>query len=257
MSSDDDDFGNFSDASFEANLGEDNDEATTMESCINEIFGDETFQATTDSSTNLTDLLKEERPRVIYEQLVDNQYVLPPFIWNSSNIRTTMLHILRIPDQPKKVTRRDSTILDDSLFNQLCQMIENDVENNNNHSNILRDYFKMHYTSPLVPTSLEQEDHNDQELNIPKLTVLDFNHMDSKFIQDYHDKLCHAIDYLVLQLKELNKTQQDLIHDKTTYENVVTNLSGHTQRLQRGQIALYNKKKQQQQRWSRFSWAGH
>ena len=84
---------------------------------------------------------------------------------------------------------------------------------------------------------------NEKETEINNETirhVLSFTGND----EDYHDKLCHMIDSLINELKLLKEKEFKLEKDKHLYENLVMNLTGHTQRLQRNEIALYNKKKE-------------
>lgn len=145
---------------------------------------------------------------------------------------------------------------------EINQLNNSDI-NNDTVPMTLRDHFKIKY-NPIVmqqPKALIDQKTTDDILNEIVPTLLNFslndtenddgkvenssgnidNIIDEKLIE-YHDNLCNMIDKLVLQLKLIKQEQIELIKDKITFENVVTNLSGHTQRLQRDEIALYNKK---------------
>ena len=100
-----DDFGNFSDASVE------NDLYTTVtrsseaviDGCLDKILPDGNFSSlemgtVKSNCCELSRLIEDERPHVIYEQLVQLDPVLQPFIWNKSHIRRNLLHILRLSD---------------------------------------------------------------------------------------------------------------------------------------------------------------
>ncbi|CCF59888.1 hypothetical protein KAFR_0I01070 [Kazachstania africana CBS 2517] len=260
-SSSDDDFGNFSDASIEdTHLEEDVALLTgseVIESSINDLFGDVEVNVGRDAieqDCKLQDLLHDERTRVIYEEIFQNRYVSPPFIWEKSHIRATMLHILGVVDP---LTVQNSTKeeniefkpLDDSLFSKICKII--DETDSKISPTILKNSFNIKYL-PKLSTLSQEEEQMEQEANIPNLLSL----MTDKNInlKDYHDELCHAIDLLSVRLKTLNKEQEELVESKLTLEGVVTNLSGHSQRLQRNEIAWYKKKTQQHAKWKKFSW---
>lgn len=275
----DSDFGNFSDASIEQEVGEKPTEQV-IEQCLDTLFGptsaakDDDSDDDINSNPKLIDLLKEERPHVIYEQLFSGRVHYPPFIWKHSHIRSTMLSVLGLPpdtDAKENATnsKQHNEPLDDSLYIQLCSVIDKDKLNTiNGTTMVLRDHFKYKYTPGFhIPGSLDEEgdelgkNHKETE-KILQLLNGEFDHND---LQKYHDELCNAVDSQVIKLKALTTLQQDLLNDKTTFESVVTNLSGHTQRLQRDEIALYNKKMGKHQRIShlpsssqrkRFSWVG-
>lgn len=291
---DEDDFGNFSDASFEEEESGYEEKVTSnnapelniqeqIDQCLDNLFGKSQDQSTdnnrhtNDDKITLQDLIKDERPHVIYEQLFNGRIQTSPFIWKRSHIRSTLLQILGIEEDNNNVNsgsvNKKQEPLDDSLFIKLCHIIDTDKQNNNGNSMILRDNFKYEYQPRFHKPGSSQEEQGQQEDElIPGLLTTDIEKistMDRSEFLKYHDQLCQAIDSQVVKMKTLNKCQDDLTHDKVTFENVVTNLSGHTQRLQRDEIALYNKKMgrkvsrtpstshhKDSNQWKRFSWVG-
>ncbi|KAG0662456.1 hypothetical protein C6P44_002246 [Monosporozyma unispora] len=286
---DDEDFGNFSDASFEDDTVQDEPETRTEEEqeskedqinqCLETLFGPIPGESSVEDDVNasLEDLIKDERPHVIYEQLFSGRLHTAPFIWKHSHIRSTMLQVLGIEDDTEaknkleqQLTNERETPLDDSLYIKLCQVIEADNDNNNGNTMLLRDNFRYEYTPRFhQPGSLQEKLDKEEERRIPVL--LNWNSqvndtITTEQLQQYHDELCNLIDSQAIKLKSLNRIQDGLTHDKVTFENVVTNLSGHTQRLQRDEIALYNKKMgrkvtgptrhRDSNQWKRFSWVG-
>lgn len=285
IESSDDEFGNFSDASFEedldshSNINDNNSNNNNKDIKDTTYFIDECFplfdtnqierkNVTDFNKDNLSNLLSDERCNIIYQQLLNNEIMSDPIIWNRSHIRSTMLQILGIKDVTKKPSSENDdynkkVILDDSLFLKICQLIDNSSNSSGQDDKIgkdgrvsmtLRDHFKIKY-SPIVkqkPKALiDKETTDDILLNEIIPNLLKFNIHDetkdddadgNEKLVEYHDKLCNMIDKLVLQLKSIKQEQNELMKDKITFENVVTNLSGHTQRLQRDEIALYNKK---------------
>lgn len=250
--SDSDDFGSFSDASIEGDEIQDNsaDIATYLERILplNDSIPKESAHG---ASPQLESLIQEERPRVIYEQLVLLRIVLKPFLWEKSCIKSNLWHILRIPEKtsakPSQVERES---LNDTLFTTLCSMLHDDTIRS---QAVLRDQFGFMYTPFLTPVFLQEEDEKKREEDVPGLLAQSPDKVDD--LQLYHDKLCQSIDLLLGRLQELQRQEYDLIKDKTTFENVVTNLTGHTQRLYRDEVALYNKHKHKKK--NRFSWVGH
>lgn len=247
--SSDDDFGNFSDASFEEETESKLKELST-DAYLDELLPD-TFAAQknqTIDKVSLADLISEERPHVIFEQLVKVRSVPRPFIWDKSHLKASLWHILNIPVEEtlehRLKKKRDP--LNDSLFFKFQSLIRD----SNIHSNfILKDHFKLSYYPPLMPASVQDVDEEDQEIEIPKYLAIDPDNV--KDLKGYHDALCHAIDVLFVNLQHLSQKESSLVSDKTTFESVVTNLTGHTQRLHRDEIAFYNKK---MRRKSKFGW---
>lgn len=228
--------------------------------CLQELFGDITVPDSEQQhlgTYQLEDLLSEKRPRVVYHKLMDKGLDIPPFIWNKSYIRSTVLNILRIPDPlaAKGDNNNDitSTALNDSLFTSICNLLSGDDTAIRPNGLILKENFNIKYIPHLSQHTLRDEDAAEREANIPHL--LDPSNLESRTdnIQDYHDELCNSIDQLIHELKSIRERVKQLNEEKITLEHVVTNLSGHTQRLQRDQIALYNKKRKQHARWKRFS----
>ncbi|CAI1809742.1 hypothetical protein SEUBUCD646_0B01100 [Saccharomyces eubayanus] len=257
-----DDFGNFSDASVENDLYNTvtiSSEAV-IDGCLDKILPDGNFSSlemgtVKSNCCELSRLIEDERPHVIYEQLVQLDFVLQPFVWNKSHIRKNLLHILRLSDNDGSDNahlKKQEEPLNDELFKRICDIVEKNEQTATGL--FLRDNFKIDYTPPMTLKSIQVEEEHEQEQHIPQLLAADYTDMDGEALRRYHDRLCQSIDFLVSKSKSLKKKQQDLLNDKTTFENVVTNLTGHTQRLQRDEIALYNKKRSKKKR---FSWVGY
>ncbi|EDO17124.1 hypothetical protein Kpol_1025p45 [Vanderwaltozyma polyspora DSM 70294] len=248
-----DDFGNFSDASIEQDEGP--VDGDLINNYLDAIFPSNLYEDKSDPEIErkLVELVSDERPAVIYEQLVQLDTVLVPFIWNKSFIKSTLLHILRINDDAVDINPvMEEKPSDDSLFSRILNTINSNIQPTNT---IMADQFKFKYIPPLTHRSLIEEEEKEQESNIPRLIAMDVDSLESNSavseLQQYHDQLCNAIDLLYVKLKVLSKHENDLIRDKTTFENVVTNLTSHAQRLHRDEIANYNKKKKH-----RYSWIG-
>lgn len=285
---DDDDFGNFSDASFEDDTikteedieNEEEREQAQKFQCLETLFGPDPVSSSLKQDNvdiALDVLIEDERPCVIYEQLFNGRLHTSPFIWKHSHIRSAMLQVLGIKDDEEVKTRLAEQLakekanpLDDSLYIKLCQVVEADKNNNNGNTMILRDNFRYEYTPRFhQPGSTQEDQEKEEDIRVPML--LDWNKnvnesMTVEQLKKYHDELCNMIDLQAVKLKALNHVQDNLTHDKVTFENVVTNLSGHTQRLQRDEIALYNEKigrkltghtnHRDSNQWKGFSWVG-
>ena len=271
-----DDFGNFSDASFEpveevvaAPSGESTpsvQEALAAQAEL--VFGpeDDTTPAETAHTSDLADLLREERPNVVYHALVDSdKRDIPPFLWQHSNLRATVLKVLRLdpasreqsPGQPTPLPENNSTATqrDDQLFQKAWALASDTDIAVAPGAQILRDHFGIQYLPPLVQPSLAEATQRESLARIPELLQRSAS-LEDEQDSALHDELCNVIDLVVAELRGLAETQARLETDKKTFERVITNLSGHTQRLQRDEIAQFNKKKSRHGRWHRFSWAG-
>lgn len=257
---DSDDFGSFSDASIEQEeerpSGETpqdpGDDIAGVDKYLDQILPlNDSIPKESPPNADLDKLIEDERPRVIYEQLALLRTVLRPFIWDKSHIKANLWHILRIPERTKpnkpEVGREP---LNDSLFIALLKMLDDDKIPS---QTLLRDQLGIIYSPPLAPVFLHNEVEEQKEKEIPELLATSPGEVGN--LQEYHDRLCQSIDLLLTKLQESRDEQSDLIKDKTTFENVVTNLIGHTQRLYRDEVAFYNKHKNK--RKNRFSWVGH
>ncbi|CCE65298.1 hypothetical protein TPHA_0K01650 [Tetrapisispora phaffii CBS 4417] len=262
-----DDFGNFSDASFENE--DDLEENTQSDANVNElkelinknfdkIFDEEikcediaNEQAT--RSHEIQELILSERPSVIYEQLVQLDTVLHPFVWSKSSIKAAVFHILRIElTHDLDSLETDQEPLSDVLFAKILGSLGSELPPT---EKVLHDYFKYKYVPRITHRSLQSANELELYEKIPSLINTDVNSLESESavssLQEYHDLVCNAIDLLYVKYKVLTKRESDLNRDKAMFENVVSNLTGHTQRLQRNEIANYNKQKKKQHR---FSW---
>ncbi|KAL3231694.1 Uncharacterized protein RNJ44_00229 [Nakaseomyces bracarensis] len=242
----DDDFGDFEAVA---------DDRTVVAECVGELIAEEGLKAVkVDDNVQLEDLFLEERSRIIYEQLVELRTVLQPFSWRKSHMRSHLLHVLRLDEHGSGEDSGESDLVDDSLYLRINSLLARlTPEQTSGSSLILRDQFKYSYAPPMTHHSMQLEEVEYQEKQIPQLLMVRPETLPKKELEEYHDQICNAIDALIVALKQLEVRQSNLTSDKTTFENVVTNLTGHTQRLQRDEIALYNKHKN---RRKRFSWIG-
>ncbi|KAG0669509.1 hypothetical protein C6P45_003741 [Maudiozyma exigua] len=265
-SNDDDDFGNFSDASFESENSVNESSEVMIDDAINDIFGKKDIvydNNKDDNKVELIDLLADERPNVIYHELIDSDNRnIPAFMWNQSNLRATVLHILRLKDpliESNKNNMRlpiEPVTLDDSLFKKIMNFVQETDIPVKESALLLKEQFSINYLPPLTQPSLADDYNLELKNRIPTLLKLQDNDNNDKTSENYHDTLCNAIDLLIVELRSLHEKQLQLETDKQTYERVITNLSGHTQRLQRDEIAMFNRKKSQYKKWHRFSWSG-
>lgn len=260
-SDDDDDFGNFSDASFESEDNVNQSSQGMIDNALKETFSEEhTIRKDSDNDeVQLTDLLADERPNVIYHELIDtDNRDIPAFMWNQSNLRATVLHILRLKDpliEGNKNKMRlpiEPVTLDDSLFKRIMNFVQEENIPIKENALLLKEQFHISYLPPLTQPSLAEDYNHELKNRIPTL----LKSQDETSSENYHDTLCNAIDLLIVELRSLHERQLQLETDKQTYEHVITNLSGHTQRLQRDEIAMFNRKKSQYKKWHRFSWGG-
>ncbi|QLL32933.1 hypothetical protein HG536_0D04550 [Torulaspora globosa] len=240
-----DDFGSFSDASFTSDLEEDYEGVTRY---LDDLLPNCGYLAPSDSQpAALEQLLQDERPHVIYEQLVELRTALQPLSWDKSHLKANLWHILRIPEgEPAEKQPLREVSLDDSLYKQLMSLLK---DNNVHATHLLRDQLKINYTSPLTPLAARAEEEKEQEGTIRSLLAKTVDSSDD--LTEYHDALCREIDILLVELRQLNDRQAALMTDKSTFESVITNLTGHTQRLYRDEVALYNKRIKKK---SRFRW---
>lgn len=241
---DDDDFGEFEEVK---------DEKTVVKERIEELIPPIVLREDRNDAV-LEDLFIEERSRIIYEQLVELGTVLQPFTWSKSHMRSHLLHVLRLDEHSMEASNDGDESIDDSLYLRINTLLPTlTPEQASAPSLILHDHFKYSYAPPLTHHSIKMEEAEYHEKRIPQLLLVRPENLAKKELEEFHDQICNAIDALIVTLKQLEIRQSNLTTDKTTFENVVTNLTGHTQRLQRDEIALYNKRKN---RRKRFSWIG-
>lgn len=259
MSDSDSDFGDFSDASFDdfqttqVQKEEEEDglkqqqqqqqqqKPVSLDSCLEDLFGSENTDGfVSNASHDLNELISDERPNVIYEQLVLLSVALRPFSWKKSQLRSLLLRILQIDETPEPVNVVKQS--EDKLFNEL-----------------MNDYITTECESVMSklgyygPKNMDKK--YDEESGLIDLLSLDMAQLPRDELENVHDQLCAAIDQTFKQLQTYKAHQTELLKDKATFEEVITNLVGHTQRLRRGEIATYNRK-HKKKNLKRFSWVG-
>ena len=174
-----DDFGNFSDASVENDLYNQDSKLqisseSVVDNCLNKLLANGEFNSEKEAISNdcfkLSKLIEDERPHVIYEQLVQLDPVLHPFIWSKSHIRRNLLHILRFSDNDdleEASKKKEEEPLNDELFKRICDIVEKNEQTT--MGLFLRDNFKIDYTPPMTLKSLQREEEREQEQHIPCL----------------------------------------------------------------------------------------
>lgn len=225
MSDSDSDFGDFAGGDEEGFS-----QSSSTDAFLDVLLGPaQEIKAQVDESHVLAELVEEERPRVVYEHLVLWDTHLQPFAWRRSHLRALLLKTLQIEEPHEEPV--GVRALDDSLF---VKIMGNLSENEK-----IIDAGSITASLGLLPVAkdVKSEPRPCNELTALKLDILDANELES-----IHDELLCVIDRVYHDLREQLALQNELEADKTTFEDVVTNLVGHTQRLRRDEIAAYNKK---------------
>lgn len=226
MSDSDSDFGDFEEASFKEKRNPNIDLSLVLDEVVG--CSDINISLQNNESYKLRDLLENERPKIIYEQLIELDTYLRPFRWDQSHLKSILLRTLNInesSDSSKQLIKP----IDDSLFNQLLQV----KDNQDYIPDILKIDPELKLDEEVEPIKLLEED------------IIEGN------LKHTRDQLVLAINKIMKEIKENDTIKRNLLQDKVIYEDVITNLVGHTQRLRREEIALYNKK---QKHKKRFSW---
>ncbi|KAH3901710.1 uncharacterized protein SCODWIG_03183 [Saccharomycodes ludwigii] len=188
-----------------------------------------------ENSTEKYTFQLDERSTIIYQQLVCLPFQVHPFNWNQSHLRILLLQILKIKDHTLNAAAAAADKNDDNLSainksNAACYDEQPNIVNSDKLDK-LRDHTLFDKLMQKIPTTLKNADGDVnpttissgicQELDIP-----------TDIFHEYIEKL------VSLQIKQAN-----LLDIKSTYEQVITNLVGHTQRIRREEIEKYNKKK--------------
>ncbi|OEJ83985.1 Uncharacterized protein AWRI3579_g2601 [Hanseniaspora osmophila] len=252
VQSEDDDFGNFSDASIDEDLNVNTSQFETprlkntncdeqINSIIELMFNDtnnpeftheaEVLESQQSNHCDINSLLSP-RSRIIYEQLVCLPIQEePPLLWSNSYMRVLLYNILNIKDHdkikheelntsPSKIsTLETNTPINSTMFNQITELLNIKIQHH-------------------VPETEKFEE------PVPKFNI---NEMKTELLQEIRN-LSNNKELLELssELIDIKLTHMELLKDKQTYEQVINNLVGHTQRLRRNEIAKYNKKHHRQ-----------
>lgn len=83
---------------------------------------------------------------------------------------------------------------------------------------------------------------------------LELDKLDASALQAVHDELAYQILGVCQDIAKSDALRTQLESDKATFEAVVTNLAGHTQRVRRDEIAQFNKKNRRTSRYGKFKW---
>ncbi|SCU92737.1 LAME_0F01266g1_1 [Lachancea meyersii CBS 8951] len=215
-----------------------------IEDHLNVILGSSQAIPYMNEEHTLKELLEDERPKVVYEQLVILEPHLQPFQWRHSKLRSELLHTLQIEDiiETPKVVK----ILDRSLYESLSVHLETPEGQNNEH-----------LIAQLLGSKLQppQETHQQTPIAVSDLRSKELDSLNDSDLSVVHDQLIDAILTTCRNLREKDALRAQLIADKNTFEDLVTNLIGHTQRLRRDEIAQFNKKNRKSSKYSRkFKW---
>ncbi|SCV00593.1 LANO_0F07646g1_1 [Lachancea nothofagi CBS 11611] len=237
MSDSDSDFGDFEGAS-------DSEEQLMVspEKLLETVLGPRQAMAYTNKKHDLSELIRDERPRVVYEQLVVLDPHLRPFQWRHSRLRSELLHTLQIEDVPE--TPKVTKVLDNALYKCLEPFLGNPESGNvSGIQSILGDKLLAPERLPTPkPTALE-------------LKIKDIDSLNEQELSETHDQLIDALLAVCGTIHEIREVRAQLDADKEMFEDLVTNLVGHTQRIRRDEIAKYNKKNKRSLKYGKkFKW---
>ncbi|CUS22935.1 LAQU0S07e03532g1_1 [Lachancea quebecensis] len=190
-------------------------------------------------SHSLDELIKDERPRVVYDHLVLLETQLRPFSWRDSKLRSLLLQTLQISDEPDLPKARKP--LDSSLYSQLKPRLgEEGVD----------------YAALLSQVCGDKLSVNDKS-SVQRVEILeakDLEQLDTEALRHVHDNLLDAVLAVCQEIGGTAAVRSELEADKSMYEGLVTNLVGHTQRLRRDEIADFNKKHKRGSKYGKFKW---
>ncbi|CEP60493.1 Laa2p LALA0_S01e12156g [Lachancea lanzarotensis] len=217
----------------------------SLEDQLNLIFGPPQTIPNSDEEHSLEELIVEERPKVIYEQLIALEPHVRPFQWRHSNLRSKLLHTLRIDDIPEtpKVVRT----LDSSLYESLAVLLEEpQAGNDDSIAELLGAKLKVS-----VPDDIPEH----ASLTVAELRSIDLESLNAASLYNTHNQLIDAILTVCRDIRENEIVRERLIEEKGTFEDLLTNLIGHTQRLHRDEIAEFNRKKKKGFKYGKkFKW---
>ncbi|CAR23369.1 Laa2p [Lachancea thermotolerans CBS 6340] len=188
---------------------------------------------------SLDELIKGERPRVVYEHLVLLETQLRPFSWRNSKLRSLLLQTLQIADEPELPKAHKP--LDSFLYSQLEPRLgEEGLDYAAFLSRVCGDKFSANNKSPVQ--------------KIESLEAKDLEQLDTEALRRTHDELLDAVLAVCQEIGGTAAVRSELEADKSMYEGLVTNLVGHTQRLRRDEIADFNKKHRRGSKYGKFKW---
>lgn len=177
-----------------------------------------------DKNVLFQDLLKNEKTRKVYDALFPNGKPLPPVQWRREPLQKLLRQTLNIDEpQEEEVEEKEEYVIQDLLYLKL----EED-----------RDQKSL---EQLGYKKLNAEGVPDADLS-QLLSYQDFQTIPGNELPVIHDQLIDAIETVLLDLESLQNEEQELLKDKATYEELITNLVGHTQRIRREEIAEYQRK---------------
>ncbi|SCU87558.1 LAMI_0D06546g1_1 [Lachancea mirantina] len=253
MSDSDSDFGDFAASAAPAVSAASAESAPKfdLDSCLDTVFGKESDVADPTAAQDACETpglsaLLQGRRRVIYEQLVLLDVALHPVSWRSSKLRSTLLHTLQIEEPvPAPAVRR--TALNSTLFDQIIAMLDS-TGSTPDRATPDRDF-----VSNLLRFGSEDSQSDSTALEDLLRSIPD--QLPSDQLLKLHDQLVFAILHCVNDIRTDLAQQRELENDIRTYEAVVTNLMGHTQRVRRHEIARYNAKHKRTSRYGfNFKW---
>ncbi|SCU84602.1 LAFA_0D10880g1_1 [Lachancea sp. 'fantastica'] len=241
----DSDFGDFEGVAVENT--EISSPIVSLEDQLNLVFGPHQTISYSDEKHDLNELICEERPKVIYEQLVALEPHLRPFQWRHSKLRSKLLHTLQIEDIPEtpKVVKK----LDPSLYERLASLLEDNQAKDD--TAIIADLL-----GAKLSVSVADDIHDSTtQPTIAELRSIDIDSLDTHSLNNAHNQLIDAILTVCQEIRENDINRERLIEEKGTFEDLLTNLIGHTQRLHRDEIAEFNRKKKSGSKYGRkFKW---
>ncbi|SCU93710.1 LADA_0G04522g1_1 [Lachancea dasiensis] len=237
----DSDFGDFEGIS-------DSDEPIQLswEEQLDSILGPRQEISHTNQKHDLAELIEGERPKVVYEQLVLVEPHLRAFQWRHSKLRSELLHTLQIEDVP--VVPKITKSVDTSLFDLLEPYLGAGTDQEHKSKDI----------SKVLGNKVHASEHSSPPLSssIVQLQAKDLDDLEEEELTHTHDQLIDAISVVCKSILQNEELRTQLIADKEMFEDLVTNLVGHTQRLRRDEIAQFNKKNRRSFKYGKkFKWA--
>ncbi|BAP71157.1 uncharacterized protein YBL010C [Kluyveromyces marxianus] len=176
-----------------------------------------------DKKVLFQDLLKNEKTKKIYDSLFPDGQPLPPSQWRKEPLQRLIRQTLGM-EEPHDEEEEEEYVIQDLLYLKLEEDEHNTLES--------LGYERLNEDKEKVPSVDISELLAMQEFSsvpLEKLTVV-------------HDQLIDAIEKVQNEINTLKAEERELLKDKETYEELITNLVGHTQRIRREEIAEYKKK---------------
>ncbi|CDO95361.1 unnamed protein product [Kluyveromyces dobzhanskii CBS 2104] len=175
-----------------------------------------------DKKVLFQDLLKNEKTKKVYDGLFPNGEPLPPVQWRKEPLKRIIMHSVDLKEPEDDIEEHKEYIIQDLLYLKLEEQQQQSLDQ-------------------LGYKKLNPEEVPDADLS-QLLSYQDFDSIPECELPVIHDQFLDAIETVLQELEGLKTEEQELLKDKATYEELITNLVGHTQRIRRDEIADFQKK---------------